>query len=381
MKSSARWGTVILSVALFALAISSKFSDRKNSFYGLEESVQAGDVSQQLWESSNSQNHNPYYNVFKYAVQPGRRWTAQEVRERVWQTLKDVEAMENHLEQQNAINNRMKKEIYDLDAGLTREKRIVKLIINEGMDDADQRLDLLQEALASNVSAVKKTLQDLSSEAQVKEQLQDQAIANLTERHTTLAAETKNELKEARQTLPPSLLSIFVSLSSLALPQPGCMRACCYRSHAPARLRQVSADVSSSRRAIVAARKRLATDRDTVRDQIVQKIQAAPRPSLAPAPARPCAGALCAIAAPYLGRFWAGLRMWGMAAACPRHPEKLAAAAPAAGGRSAALAAGPVLDPYRRPPSAAESSHCACMCVRRGWGWVSAWVCGRARRV
>ena len=152
--------------------------------------------SQQLWEDDASPNHNPYYNVFKNGGPPRRTWTPLEVRERVWQTSKDVEAMENHIEQQNIINNKMKKEVADLDAGLTREKQIVELIINNGMDDVDHRLDLLHAAISANVTAVQQTLKDISAQAKAKQDLQDDAIAALNDRHGVLAADTHKELSE-----------------------------------------------------------------------------------------------------------------------------------------------------------------------------------------
>jgi hypothetical protein len=152
--------------------------------------------SQQLWEDDSSPNHNPYYNVFTTGGPPRRTWTPLEVRERVWQTSKDVEAMENHIEQQKAINNKMKREVAELDAGLTREKQIVELIINNGMDDVDHRLDLLHAAIAANVTRVQQTLKDISAQAKTKQESQDQAIVALKERHVTLAADTHKELSE-----------------------------------------------------------------------------------------------------------------------------------------------------------------------------------------
>ena len=197
-SARARLVSYVLCAVLLALAISSKFNEKRFASE-LEENSRTAESaapSQQLWESADSQNHNPYYNVFRSPSETKRRWTSHEVRERVWQTLKDVEAMENHIEQQNSINARMKKEVYDLDAGLTREKRIVQLIINEGMDDVDHRLDLLQEAISSNVSAVAQTLRELSNEARIKQEEQDQAIATLKDRHIALAAEARNELNQ-----------------------------------------------------------------------------------------------------------------------------------------------------------------------------------------
>ena len=168
--------------------------------------------SQELWEDDASPNHNPYYNVFKNGGPPRRIWTPLEVRERVWQTSKDVEAMENHIEQQNIINNKMKKEVAELDEGLTREKQIVELIINNGMDDVDHRLDLLQVAISANVTAVQQTLKEISAQAAAKQKSQDDAIAALNDRHGVLAADTHKELSEVQY--PPAQFSLFAVVLS-----------------------------------------------------------------------------------------------------------------------------------------------------------------------
>jgi hypothetical protein len=192
--SRIRLASFALCVTLGVLTITSRLIDRRVS--SELDQADSADLSQQLWENSNSQHRNAYYNVFTSSAQTKRRWTSSEVRERVWQTLKDVDAMENHIEQQNIINARMKKEVAELESGLTREKRIVRLIINEGMDDVDQRLNLLQEAVSSNVSAVEETLRQLSAEARAKQIEQDQTIAALKANHITLAAQANKELNQ-----------------------------------------------------------------------------------------------------------------------------------------------------------------------------------------
>ena len=154
----------------------------------------------QLWESDDSPNHDPYFNVFDDGVDNNpkenhRHWTSEDVREKVWQTLKDVEAMENHVEEQNALNYKLKQEIAYLDEGITKEQEIIRLLIEEGISHVDGRLNLIREAVATNVSAVKKTLRILKAEDQAKQRQQDIAIHQLNARHKALAAATASQLQ------------------------------------------------------------------------------------------------------------------------------------------------------------------------------------------
>lgn len=157
----------------------------------------------ELWESDESPSHDPYFNVFDDGIDESpkdnhRHWTSEEVREKVWQTLKDVEAMEDHVEEQNALNYKLKQEITFLDEGITREQDIIKLLINEGIDHVHDRLKLMEDAVASNVSAVKTTLRILKAEDLAKQRQQDRAIDQLDARHKALATSTAAKLQQVR---------------------------------------------------------------------------------------------------------------------------------------------------------------------------------------
>ena len=90
---------MVLAVALVVLQDSAGTHRGKAGSGGVELSAAAS--LQSLWESDDSVNHDPYYNVFSgssgSAVNYGqahKTWSKQVVRERVWQTLKDVKAMD-----------------------------------------------------------------------------------------------------------------------------------------------------------------------------------------------------------------------------------------------------------------------------------------------
>ena len=153
-----------------------------------------------LWLSSSNPFSDVYHNVFKDAEpkpeSKKRRWTSQEVRERVWQTQKDVQAMENHIEQQNAMNKKMKKEVSELEDSFNREKKIIHILIENGMADVDAKLDELQDSLSENVTDVDHVLRTITDEVHAKEAQQDQYIADLNARHLALAGQTQKELAQ-----------------------------------------------------------------------------------------------------------------------------------------------------------------------------------------
>jgi hypothetical protein len=155
----------------------------------------------QLWESDESPNHDPYFNVFNDGLDESERedhrhWSSEEVRERVWQTLKDVEAMEDHVKEQNALNYKLKTKVAELDEGITREQKIIRMLIGEGMSHVENRLKFMKEAVSSNITAVKNTLRILRAEDREKQLQQDKAIDQLNTRHRALAASTSKQLQQ-----------------------------------------------------------------------------------------------------------------------------------------------------------------------------------------
>jgi hypothetical protein len=155
----------------------------------------------QLWESDESPNHDPYFNVFNDGLDESERedhrhWSSEEVRERVWQTLKDVEAMEDHVKEQNTLNYKLKTKVTELDEGITREQKIIRLLIDEGMKHVENRLQFMKEAVSSNITAVKNTLRILRAEDREKQKQQDKAIDQLNTRHRALAASTTKQLQQ-----------------------------------------------------------------------------------------------------------------------------------------------------------------------------------------
>ncbi len=86
-----------------------------------------------------------------------------QMRERVWQSLKDVDAIEHHVRQQNVLNRQMKQDIAELEDSSEREKQVIQLLINKGMQGIADRIDLLKAAVEANVTGVKLALHDLDN--------------------------------------------------------------------------------------------------------------------------------------------------------------------------------------------------------------------------
>eukprot|EP00960_Hanusia_phi_P074016 768137-Hanusia_phi.AAC.2 len=148
-----------------------------------------------LWEPDDSPNHDPYFNIFDFTGGSGqlsvngqshKHWSDQVVRERVWETLKDVKAMERHVREQNDMNNKMKKEINKLSSEAENEKKVIKDLINQGMLDITDKIQLLKNAAAANVTAVEELLRRIESEQRQKQQEQDNAIQLLAKKHKEL---------------------------------------------------------------------------------------------------------------------------------------------------------------------------------------------------
>jgi len=158
---------------------------------------------QQLWESGESVNHDPYYNIFEDGSAPmgnygqaHKTWNNQVVRERVWQTLNDVKAMERHVREQNALNNKMKMQITTLEQEAQNEKEVIRKLIASGMSDVTNKISLLKNAAMSNVSDVREMLVRIEAEQKAKQVQQDTAIHQLTARHQQLQTETTTKFQQ-----------------------------------------------------------------------------------------------------------------------------------------------------------------------------------------
>ena len=164
----------------------------------------AGAVTQSLWEPDDSVNHDPYFNVFDdgqgtqghYTGDEHKEWSKEVVRERVWQTLKDVKAMERHVREQNALNNKMKTQISTLEEQAQDEKKVIRALIQKGMEDVTTKISLLKNAAMANVSDVRALLLRIEGEQTAKQEAQDKAIDDLTARHQQLQSETTNKFQE-----------------------------------------------------------------------------------------------------------------------------------------------------------------------------------------
>jgi hypothetical protein len=252
-----------------------------------------------LWESDDSPSHDPYFNVFDDGIDESahdnhRHWSSEDVREKVWQTLKDVEAMEDHVVEQNALNYKLKKQITTLDDGITREQDIIQLLVKEGMSHVDNRLKFMQDAIASNVSAVRSTLRILKAEDAARQRLQDQEIGRLDSRHKALASSTAAKLQKARAALISKRhqpVATFMSSAALHDLRFGCapcspaslepQAARHLLARAPSRT-QVDRQVSDARTLLESTKAQLVRDREAVRALINKKIEVAAAPCSPP---------------------------------------------------------------------------------------------------
>uniref|UniRef100_A0A7S0E9I8 Uncharacterized protein n=1 Tax=Hanusia phi TaxID=3032 RepID=A0A7S0E9I8_9CRYP len=94
--------------------------------------------------------------------------------------------MERHVREQNDMNNKMKKEINKLSSEAENEKKVIKDLINQGMLDITDKIQLLKNAAAANVTAVEELLRRIESEQRQKQQEQDNAIQLLAKKHKEL---------------------------------------------------------------------------------------------------------------------------------------------------------------------------------------------------
>jgi hypothetical protein len=191
---------MVLAVVLVVLQDGTGTQRGKAASGGVELSGAAS--LQSLWEADDSVNHDPYYNVFSGSAgvvnygQAHKSWSKQVVRERVWQTLKDVKAMERHVREQNALNNKMKKQITTLEQEAQDEKEVIRKLIAAGMSDVTDRIALLKNAALANVTDVREMLQRIEAEQKAKQAQQDADIERLTARHQQLQTETTTKFQE-----------------------------------------------------------------------------------------------------------------------------------------------------------------------------------------
>jgi hypothetical protein len=192
---------------------------------------------QSLWEPDDSVNHDPYFNVFAGGSgvtnygQAHKQWSSQVVRERVWQTLKDVKAMERHVREQNALNNKMKTQITTLEQEAQDEKLVIRKLIEAGMTDVQDKIALLKNAAMANVTDVRAMLVRIEAEQKAKQAEQDQAIQALTERHQQLQTDTTKKFQ------------------------------------------QVDAQISAAEQRLALAKARVASEREEVKKLIMEKIR------------------------------------------------------------------------------------------------------------
>ena len=85
----------------------------------------------------------------------GRCW---QVRERVWQSLKDVKAMEQHVREQNQLNLKLKGQVEKLTGEAAEEKAEIRRLIDSGINDVTNRILVLKHVAMGNVTAVKETV-------------------------------------------------------------------------------------------------------------------------------------------------------------------------------------------------------------------------------
>eukprot|EP00292_Cryptomonas_paramecium_P009865 CAMPEP_0113686022 /NCGR_PEP_ID=MMETSP0038_2-20120614/15037_1 /TAXON_ID=2898 /ORGANISM="Cryptomonas paramecium" /LENGTH=266 /DNA_ID=CAMNT_0000606255 /DNA_START=26 /DNA_END=823 /DNA_ORIENTATION=- /assembly_acc=CAM_ASM_000170 len=173
-----------------------------------------------LWEADDSPNHDPYFNVFDDGFIEGkknhRNWDSEELRERLWQTLKDVQGMERHVKEQNALNVQLNKEIDSLDGGIQSERSVIAKLIENGITEVKNKIKVMRSAMDSNVTDVESELKLAKQDDREKQNQQDMRIHKLGLRHEQLATSTSKTLKRVDASIAAAQQQLVATRNQLA---------------------------------------------------------------------------------------------------------------------------------------------------------------------
>lgn len=118
-----------------------------------------------------------------------------QIRERVWQMMKDIKAMERHVTQQNILNTDLKDEVSKMTAEATKEKTIVNMLVKKGMDGVRNKVDLLREAVNVNVTGVREALGHLDAGILARQDRQDRRLDELEKARKEMVRGNKDEVR------------------------------------------------------------------------------------------------------------------------------------------------------------------------------------------
>eukprot|EP00961_Rhodomonas_salina_P243454 3289853-Rhodomonas_salina.1 len=104
--------------------------------------------------------------------------------------------MERHVREQNELNTKMKDQITTLAEDADNEKKVIRVLIDNGVQDVASKIQLLKSAAKANVTDVKLMLERIEREQKAKQEEQDRAIDELTKKHVELETQTKAKFSQ-----------------------------------------------------------------------------------------------------------------------------------------------------------------------------------------
>lgn len=143
----------------------------------------------------------------------GRCW---QVRERVWQSLKDVKAMEQHVREQNQLNLKLKGQVEKLTGEAAEEKAEIRRLIDSGINDVTNRILVLKHVAMGNVTAVKELLEKIEREQESKQNEQDEALDLLEKRQQELVSLTKSKFDSESKTIASAQEALLAAEDKVA---------------------------------------------------------------------------------------------------------------------------------------------------------------------
>lgn len=110
--------------------------------------------------------------------------------------MKDIRAMERHVKQQNVLNKGLTDEVLGMKREADRQKQIVRMLIDRGMDGIRDKVELLRDAVNTNVTGVRSALGKLDSTISDKQDEQDRRLTELEKARTRMETENHDQVEQ-----------------------------------------------------------------------------------------------------------------------------------------------------------------------------------------
>lgn len=108
--------------------------------------------------------------------------------------IKDIRSMERHVKEQNVLNKGLTDEVAGMKKQADKEKEIVHMLINKGMAGIRDKVELLRDAVNTNVTGVRDALGQLDSSISDKQDEQDRRLTELERARTRMEMDNKDQV-------------------------------------------------------------------------------------------------------------------------------------------------------------------------------------------